>query len=60
MCNSLRTRIDVEVTANATGAEYVPTQILAEAVKCEGFDGIVYKSLFGGERGYKRRSVQRG
>lgn len=33
-------------------AEYAPTQILAEALKCEGFDGIVYRSSFGGEHGY--------
>ena len=25
--------------------EYVPTQIIAELFKSEGFDGIVYKSL---------------
>lgn len=28
--------------------EYVPTQILAEAFRAHGFDGIVYRSLLGG------------
>ena len=32
-------------------AEYVPTQIIAERFKHEGFDGIAYKSAFG-EDGY--------
>jgi hypothetical protein len=42
----------VPITQTDTGAEYVPTQILAEVVKNEGFDGIYYKSSFGGNRGY--------
>ncbi len=33
-------------------AEYVPTQIIAERFKHEGFDGIAYKSAFGDEHGY--------
>jgi len=28
-------------------ADYVPTQIIAELFKCNGFDGIVYKSMLG-------------
>lgn len=40
------------VTRTDTGAEYAITQILAEAVKSEGFDGLFYKSSFGGETGY--------
>ena len=30
-------------TRTDTGAEYTPTQILSEAVKDEGFDGVFYK-----------------
>lgn len=33
-------------------ASYVPTQILAEALKEDGHDGVIYKSSFGGEKGY--------
>ena len=32
-------------------AEYVPTQVIAELFKREGYDGIAYKSAFG-EKGY--------
>ena len=32
-------------------AEYVPTQVIAELFKREGYDGIAYKSAFG-ENGY--------
>ena len=32
-------------------ADYVPTQIIAEMFKNEGYDGLVYKSAFG-ERGF--------
>lgn len=39
-------------TKTDTGAEYVPTQILSAAAKNEGFDGIFYKSSFGGDKGY--------
>lgn len=36
------------VTADDMSADYVPTQVLAEFFKCNGFDGVVYKSLLGG------------
>ena len=32
-------------------ADYVPTQVIAELIKNEGFDGIAYKSAFG-KKGY--------
>ena len=32
-------------------AEYIPTQVVAELFKREGYDGIAYKSAFG-EKGY--------
>ncbi len=35
------------VTNDDALADYVPTQLLAEAIKKEGYDGIVYKSLLG-------------
>jgi hypothetical protein len=35
------------VTPDEPVTEYVPTQILAEAFRAHGFDGIVYKSLLG-------------
>lgn len=35
-----------------TRAEYVPTQILASVVRSAGYDGLAYKSAFGGETGY--------
>lgn len=36
------------VTLNDETAEYVPTQVIAELFKTEGFDGIAYRSAFGG------------
>lgn len=36
------------VTRSDDVADYVPTQIIAEAFKVDGFDGIVYHSAFGG------------
>jgi hypothetical protein len=33
------------VTRDEVGGEYIPTQIIAELFKSEGFDGIQYKSL---------------
>jgi RES domain len=33
------------VTRDDGGGEYIPTQIIAEMFKCEGFNGIIYKSL---------------
>ncbi|MGA7323843.1 MAG: RES family NAD+ phosphorylase [Rhodomicrobium sp.] len=39
------------VTSNDEGGEYIPTQIIAELFKCNGFDGIRYKSLLS-EDGY--------
>lgn len=36
------------VTATDETAEYVPTQVIAEAFKVNGFDGVVYRSSFGG------------
>ncbi len=36
------------VQLSDTTAEYTPTQILAELFKKEGFDGIAYRSSFGG------------
>lgn len=38
------------MTNNDRIADYVPTQIIAELFKCNGFDGIVYKSML--EEGY--------
>jgi len=35
------------VTPDELVTEYVPTQILAEAFRAHGYDGIVYKSLLG-------------
>ncbi len=40
------------VTRADNNSSYFPTQILAEALKEDGFDGVVYKSSFGGEKGY--------
>lgn len=39
------------VSLSDDAADYVPTQILAELFRDEGYDAIVYKSQFG-ERGY--------
>jgi RES domain len=36
------------VTPSDDTADYVPTQVIAEAFKVNGFDGIVYHSSFGG------------
>ena len=38
-------------TLTDEAADYVPTQILAELFKAEGYDGIAYKSAFG-DNGY--------
>jgi hypothetical protein len=38
------------VTRNDDVAEYTPTQILAEAFKNHGFDGVAYRSAFGTDR----------
>ncbi len=38
------------VTNNDKMADYIPTQIIAELFKCNGYDGIVYKSMLG--KGY--------
>ena len=38
------------MTSNDRMADYVPTQIIAELFKCNGFDGIIYKSMLG--KGY--------
>jgi len=35
------------VNPDETSADYAPTQILAEAFRSSGYDGIVYKSLLG-------------
>jgi hypothetical protein len=35
------------VDPNESSAHYVPTQILAEAFRSHGYDGVVYKSLLG-------------
>lgn len=40
------------VTLSDDAADYVPTQILAEAFRNAGYDAIVYRSQFGGDRGY--------
>lgn len=37
------------VTSNETTADYVPTQIIAELFKNNGFDGIAYRSSLGEE-----------
>jgi RES domain len=39
------------VTSSDDTADYVPTQILAELFRAEGYDAIVYRSQFG-EKGY--------
>lgn len=35
------------VTGTNSTAEYAPTQVIAEAFKADGFDGILYRSAFG-------------
>ncbi len=35
------------VSVNESSADYAPTQILAEAFRSHGYDGVVYKSLLG-------------
>lgn len=50
--NDIDSAFSRPTTRTDTGAEYAPTQVLAEVLKCEGFDGVVYKSSFGGESGY--------
>lgn len=35
------------VTPNENQAHYVPTQVVAEAFKSNGFDGVAYKSMLG-------------
>jgi hypothetical protein len=35
------------VTPDEPDTEYVPTQVLAEAFRAHGYDGLVYKSLLG-------------
>jgi RES domain len=40
------------VTRSETDAQYAPTQILAATIKNAGYDGIAYKSSFGGDDGY--------
>jgi hypothetical protein len=40
------------VSRSDSASSYAPTQILAEALKEEGYDGVIYKSSFGGEKGY--------
>lgn len=40
------------VSSGDNAASYVPTQILAEALREEGYEGLIYKSSFGGEKGY--------
>lgn len=35
------------VTSNETTSDYVPTQIIAELFKNDGFDGIAYRSSLG-------------
>ena len=34
-------------------SQYWLTQVLAELFRSEGFDGVIYKSRFGEERGYQ-------
>lgn len=36
------------IAPHAASIEYVPTQILAETFRSQGFDGIIYRSLLGG------------
>jgi len=50
--NSIDNAFSRPQTSTDTGAEYAPTQILAEAIKENGFDGLAYRSSFGGDRGY--------
>lgn len=35
------------VTPDESSADYAPTQILAEAFRSHGYDGVIYKSLLG-------------
>lgn len=35
------------VTREDVSTDYIPTQVIAEFFKCEGYDGIAYKSTFG-------------
>ncbi len=35
------------IIRNESAVDYIPTQVLAEAIKSEGYDGIVYKSSLG-------------
>ncbi|WP_157822509.1 RES family NAD+ phosphorylase [Psychromonas sp. Urea-02u-13] len=35
------------INTNETQAHYVPTQVIAEAFKTHGYDGIIYKSMLG-------------
>lgn len=35
------------ITPDEPAVEYVPTQIIAEAFRAHGYDGVVYKSLLG-------------
>lgn len=50
--NDIDSAFSQPTTRTDIGAEYTPTQFLSEVVKNEGFDGIFYKSAFGGEQGY--------
>ena len=40
------------VTLSDDQADYVPTQILTELFRAQGYDAIAYKSQFGKEKGY--------
>lgn len=54
--NAVWTAIDrafsTPVTAEDDTADYVPTQVIAELFKSNGYDGIAYKSAFGKDDGY--------
>lgn len=39
-------------TRSDNSLDYIPTQILAECIKHNGFHGVKYKSAFGGDQGY--------
>ncbi len=50
--NHIDRAFSMPVTRSDADDEYAPTQILSELFRTMGFDGVVYKSQFGEEKGY--------
>jgi len=50
--NSIDSAFSRPTTRTDAGAEYAPTQYLSEVVRTAGYDGLFYKSAFGGSKGY--------